>query len=278
MKERWSYIKEALKEPINIWSMAACAAVSALTQDPTALAVGAVLEVGYIALVPASSFYRRVVERREMKRLNEQRDRMREELIKTFDPREREAVEYLRWMRNQICSNYKKFTRAKDVPSQIDANLQTMWESFVDLLDMYRRRKNHLHTINRQVIQNQIMQIERQLQQCDESTRHLLARNLDILRQRLKTYEDIERSVKRVEAQLQSIENFFGLVNDQVVTMPTPESLSSLDFDSLLSSIEMTKEILEETSPMMGTFDAMDRNLASETPEFRPPLRQTIQR
>jgi hypothetical protein len=275
MKEKLNYIKEALKEPLNIWSMVGFTAAAAYTQSLIPLAMGTAIEVGYLAVVPASSFYRRIVERREMRRLKDQRDRQREELIKTFDPREREAVEYLRWMKNQIGSNYKKFTHAKEVPPHIEQNLQTMWESFVDLLDMYRRRKNHLHTVNRQVIQNQIMQIERQLQQCDEPTRLLLARNLDILRQRLKTFDDIERSVKRVEAQLQSIENFFGLVNDQVVTMPTPEHISSLDFDSLLSGIEMTKELLEETTPMMSSFDpSLERN--SATPEYRPPMSQSV--
>ncbi len=277
MGSKLNYIKEALKEPINIWSMVAFTALGVYTQDITPLAMGAVVEVGYLAIVPASSFYRRIVEGRERKKLSEQRDRLREEMIKSFDPREREAVEYLRWMHRQICSNYKKFTRSKDVPLQIDSNLQTMWESFVDLLDMYRRRKNHMHTINKQVVQNQIMQIERQLLSCDESTRQLLERNLDILRQRLKTFDDIEKSVKRVEAQLQSIENFFGLVNDQVVTMPTPENISSIDFDSLLSSIEMTKAILEETSPMVGALGTVDRSLKENvSPEMRPQYRQPI--
>jgi hypothetical protein len=278
MKEKLNYIKEALKEPLNIWSMVGFTAVAAYSQHWMPLAMGTALELSYLALVPASTFYRRIVQHREMRRLREQRDRMREDQIKTFDPREREAVEYLRWMKSQICSNYKKFTRAKEVPQQIEQNLQVMWESFVDLLDMYRRRKNHLHTINRQVIQNQIMQTERQLQQCDQPTRNLLERNLDILRQRLKTFDDIERSVKRVEAQLQSIENFFGLVNDQVVTMPTPEHISSLDFDSLLSSIEITKEILEETIPMVGSLESMERNMEGPAPEteYRPPVRQSI--
>ena len=74
----------------------------------------------------------------------------------------------------------------------------------------------------------------------------------------------------RVEAQLQSIESFFGLVNDQVITMPTPEHMSSLDFESLLSSIELTKEILDETAPIMNQLDAADRSSQAS----RPPLAQ----
>jgi hypothetical protein len=77
--------------------------------------------------------------------------------------------------------------------------------------------------------------------------------------------------MKRVEAQLQSIESFFQLVNDEVMTMQSPEQITSLDFDSLLSSIELTKEILEETTPMMNQIDAADR--MSQTPT-RPPIAQ----
>jgi hypothetical protein len=93
-------------------------------------------------------------------------------------------------------------------------------------------------------------------------------RNVEILKRRLNTFDDIERSVKRVEAQLQMIENFFGLVNDQVVTMPTPEHISSLDFDALLSSIEVTKDMLQQTAPVMGQFDSMSREAA----QIRPSL------
>lgn len=263
MKAKLDYIKEALKEPLNIWSMVGFTAAAAYTQSPIPLLMGAALEVGYVAIVPASNLYRRLVEMREMRRLREQREHQREDIIKAFEPREREAVEYLRWLKNQIGSNYKKFTHAKEVPAHIEANLQKMWEAFVDLLDMYRRRKNHLHTINRQSIQNQIIQIEQQMRMADAPTRQLQERNLEILRQRLKTVDDIERGVKRVEAQLQSIENFFGLVNDQVVTMPTPESLATLDFDALLSGIELTKEFLEETSPMAALDASFERANAS---------------
>ena len=130
-----------------------------------------------------------------------------------------------------------------------------------DLLDTYRRRKNHMRSINRQTIQNQIQQTERAVATApDDDTRRLYQTNLEFLQKRMKTYDDMERSMKRVEAQLQSIESFFGLVNDQVVTMPTPEHISSLDFESLLSSIELTKEILDETAPIMSQLDVADRS------------------
>ena len=273
MEFKLSYIKEALKEPINIGGLllaCAAAAYSATTGfiDPTFVLAGALIAEGvYLATVPASSMYRRVVDRRSRRLLDEYRRKQRMELIKTFDPREREAVEYLSWMKNQIASNYKKFTRLSDEPPQL-RELESTWEAFVDLLDEYRRRKNHLRSINRQAVENQLRQAERTAQYTDPATRPLHEKNVEILRRRLQTFDDIERSVKRVEAQLQMIENFFGLVNDQVVTMPTPEHILSLDFDSLLSSIELTKEILQQTAPIMGQLDSLNR----EANQLRPSL------
>ena len=273
MEFRISYFKEALKEPINIGGLllsAAAAAYSATTGfiEPTLVLAGAlVMEGVYLATVPASTFYRRIVDRRSRHLLEEHRRKQRLELIKSFDPREREAVEYLSWMKNQIASNYKKFARLSEEPPQL-RELESTWEAFVDLLDEYRRRKNHLRTINRQTVENQLRQAERTAQFSDAATRPLHEKNVEILRRRLQTFDDIERSVKRVEAQLQMIENFFGLVNDQVVTMPTPEHILSLDFDSLLSSIELTKEILQQTAPIMGQLDSLSR----ESSQLRPSL------
>jgi hypothetical protein len=284
MAEQVSYVKEAIKEPLNIWAIVlfVAMAVFAVTAAPDfaflqwlawwgPLAAGAAAEALYLTTVPNTPGYRRLVDQRTRRRALAERNRRREDLVKTFDPREREAVEYLRWMKNQIYQNYKKFTGVSEVPERIET-LDVYWESYVDLLDTYRRRKNHMRSINRQTIQNQIQQAERAIATApDNDTRRLYQTNLEFLQKRMKTYEDIERSMKRVEAQLQSIESFFGLVNDQVITMPTPEHISSLDFESLLSSIELTKEILDETAPIMNQLDLSER---TSSQPGRPPLAQ----
>jgi hypothetical protein len=71
--------------------------------------------------------------------------------------------------------------------------------------------------------------------------------------------DDIERSVKLVEAQLQSIENFFGYLNDEIVSITTPEKFSLLDFRQLSDSIAMTKQMLEETAESVGALDSYNR-------------------
>jgi hypothetical protein len=255
------YVKEAFKEPLNFWGMAGFAVASAFFWDVTPLLLGLGAEGVYLAVVPVSPFYRRYIERREKQRQHKLREAQREACIKAFDPREREAVEYLRWMKNQIYSNYRKFTNSKDIPH----NLQTLdqrWEDFVDLLDVYRRRKHHLRSINRQSVQNQLKQAEHAVQTAtDDRQKRIQQANAEILRRRVAAFNDLERSVRLVEGQLQSIENFFGLVNDQVVTLPTPERVSALHFEELSDSIAMTRQMLEETADTFGMLDNQSREL-----------------
>jgi len=257
------YLREAFKEPINFWGMAGFAVAAAYVQDVTPLVAALATETLYLATVPASSMYRRLVDRREKQRLLKLREQQREAQIKLFDPREREAVEYLRWMKNQIYSNYKKFTGTKQIPHNIQS-LDQRWEDFVDLLDVYRRRKHHLRSINRQAVQNQLVQAERSVEMArDDREKRIQQANVEILKRRVAAFNDIERSVKLVEGQLQSIENFFGLVNDQVVTLPTPERVSSLDFEQLSDSIAMTKQMLEETSDTFAALDSHNRDIGN---------------
>src|SRR5205809_7446944 len=255
------YLKEAFKEPINFWGMAGFAVAAAYVQDVTPLVAALAAETLYLATVPATSIYRRLVDRREKQRLLKLRDQQREASIKGFDPREREAVEYLRWMKNQIYSNYKKFTGTKQIPSNIES-LDQRWEDFVDLLDVYRRRKHHLRSINRQAVQNQLKQAEHAIQNStDDRAKRVQQANAEILKRRVAAFNDLERSVRLVEGQLQSIENFFGLVNDQVVTLPTPERVSALHFEELNDSIAMTRQMLEETADTYGMLDNQHREL-----------------
>src|SRR2546422_1631880 len=179
------YLKEAFKEPINFWGLAGFAIVAAYFQDLTPLMAGMATEALYLAVVPATPFYRRLVERRDKERARKLRDAQREAVIKGFDPREREAVEYLRWMKNQIYSNYKKFTTSKQVPSNIQS-LDQRWEDFVDLLDVYRRRKHHLRSTNRQAVQNQLKQADHQIQTpTDDPQKRIQQANAEILKRRI---------------------------------------------------------------------------------------------
>ena len=81
------YVKEAFKEPINFWGIAGFAIGAAFFQDVTPLLLALGSEAVYLAVIPASPIYRRLVERREKERARKLREAQREAVIKGFDPR-----------------------------------------------------------------------------------------------------------------------------------------------------------------------------------------------
>jgi hypothetical protein len=258
-----SYMKEAIKEPYNFWGLAGFAIAAAYSGSVIPLLLAIIAEAIYIVVLPNLPSYRQMVVRRHNDRLKELHRSSREKLIKSFTPREREAVEYLRWLKDKIQDNYKKFTSARELPSNL-TTLDQRWEDFVDLLDVYRRRKQHLKSINRQAVHNQLSQAYRAAENAgDEKTRRIQQTNVEILKRRIASFDEIERSVKLVEGQLQSIENFFSYLNDEIVTMSTPEKFSLLDFEQLSDSIAMTKQMLDATADEVGQLDAYNRTMGN---------------
>ena len=258
-----SYAKEAVKEPANFWGLAGFAVAAAYTGSVIPLLIALICEMVYLLVVPNLPSYRQLVQNRERDRIKALSKATREKLIKSFTPREREAVEYLRWLKEKIQDNYKKFAGARQLPTNL-RTLDQRWEDFVDLLDVYRRRKQHLKSINRQAVHNQLSQAFRAAETAgDEKTKRIQQTNVEILKRRIASFEEIERSVKLVEGQLQSIENFFSYLNDEIVTMSTPEKFSLLDFEQLSDSIAMTKQMLDATADSVGQLDSYNREMGN---------------
>ena len=97
----------------------------------------------------------------------------------------------------------------------------------------------------------------------DEKTKRIQQTNVEILKRRVASFDEIERSVKLVEGQLQSIENFFSYLNDEIVTISTPEKFSLLDFEQLSDSIAMTKQMLDATADEVGALDSYNREMGN---------------
>jgi len=258
-----SYARAAIKEPVNFWGLAGFLVAAAYTGSVIPLLIALVCEAVYLVVVPLMPSYRQMVNRREKERLLAAHVAGREKLIKSFTPREREAVEYLRWVATKIQDDYKTFAGARELPGNLKA-LDQRWEDFVDLLDVYRRRKQHLKSINRTAVHNQLSQAFRAMEaSTDEKTKRIQQTNVEILKRRVASFDEIERSVKLVEGQLQSIENFFEYLKGEIVTISTPEKFSLLDFEQLSDSIAMTKQMLDATADEVGALDSYNREMGN---------------
>jgi len=108
------YIKEALKEPANLWALGGFAVAAIATQSPIPLILGLVAEVTYLLTVPAMPWFRARVNARLLKSASETRRSSRERVILLFTSKEREAVEYLKWQKELILSTEQNLNATID--------------------------------------------------------------------------------------------------------------------------------------------------------------------
>ena len=106
-----SYAKAAIKEPVNFWGLAGFLVAAAYTGSVIPLLIALVCEAIYLVVVPIMPSYRQLVNRREKERLLAAHIASRDKLIKSFTPREREAVEYLRWVADKNSGRLQKIHR-----------------------------------------------------------------------------------------------------------------------------------------------------------------------
>ena len=256
-------LRTAALEPANLVGIAGFVAAAAITQSIFPLIAALVCEAAYLLIFARMPWYRRRAEART--RLASARKLLpgRNETIAGFTKKEREAVESLRWQMQRIQENYLKFTGAKVLPTNL-ISLEKRWEDFVDLLDVYRRRKQHLQSVAKEQLSDRLTELEREHgTTADEKIRRILETDIEITKKRLASFEALEQSVRQVESELESIENFFGYLNGEILSMSTPEKFSSLDFEHLSDSIALTKQMIDETSEVVGQLDALERRAQS---------------
>ena len=90
------YLKEAIKEPYNFWGLAGFAIAAACSGSVIPLLLALIAEAIYLVIVPNLPLYRQMVVRRQNDRMKELHRATREKLIKSFTPREREVLFWVR--------------------------------------------------------------------------------------------------------------------------------------------------------------------------------------
>src|SRR5262249_57229314 len=113
MPEQVSYVKEAFKEPLNIWALVICVALSVFAATAASdfgvlawlaywmpLVLGGAGEVLYLSTLPNTAQYRRTVDERMRRKQLAGMDRNRRGVSNPFGSPEHEAVVDLYWLQN----------------------------------------------------------------------------------------------------------------------------------------------------------------------------------
>jgi hypothetical protein len=78
-----------------------------------------------------------------------------------------------------------------------------------------------------------------------DKRRAVAQKNLDVLEQRRKRFDELRQRVQTARGQMDLMENTFKLLADEIVTMSAPEALGAR-LDDLRIGVEAIREVADE--------------------------------
>ena len=128
--------------------------------------------------------------------------------------------------------------------------LDQLVDSFVDLASTSSRYRDYLEREDVDEVERLSRGYEKEAESGNESTADLAKKNLKIVMARLERLREIKHFTERAGGQLDLIENSFGLLADQIVSMRSPDELSG-QLDELIHGVDAVRETAREADRLL---------------------------
>jgi hypothetical protein len=131
------------------------------------------------------------------------------------------------------------------------AKLDKLVDSFIDLASTSSRYREYLDKEDVAEIERLSRGYEKEAQGAG-SAAELAKKNLQIVMARLERLREIKEFCDRASGQLDLIENSFGLLADQIVSMRSPAELSG-QLDELIDGVDAVRQTAREADRLLAT-------------------------
>ena len=246
------YVKAALKWQYNWIGLAGAAAFAVVSGSGLPIVLAAGVELMYVALVPQSSRFRRLVRSWKFaadKRAHEQR---LSAIFHELPPELRTRYSQVDEVARTIRVNYGKLSSTSQMfVGQIDQKLNGLLDGYVRLLHAGHSQRDHLQLANPGDIQREIDALEKALPKETPRVQEINRKRIEILRKRVEKFAKIRENRKVIDAQCAAIEDVLHLIRDQSVTMRDPEEVSH-QLDHLVQDVENTESTVREVEAIFG--------------------------
>lgn len=131
------------------------------------------------------------------------------------------------------------------VRNELD-KLDSLVTSFIDLAVTASRYREYLDREDIEEVERLARGYEREVESSEGHVQELARKNLAIVMSRLERLREIKEFTVRAAAQLELIENSFGLLADQIVSMRSPGELSH-QLDELMDGVDAVRQTARES-------------------------------
>jgi DNA repair exonuclease SbcCD ATPase subunit len=263
----WEGVKEAFLEKGNVAVLAGASLPLLISNGgplSTAyvaglLAVGAA-EVCWLMWAPFLPAYQQRLRVKRHRRIQAEKERDRKRVVSDLTPELGTRYQEVRRLYDDIRQGARDSgSVANDLLAEELDKLDALLDAFLRLLCTWLRYRRYLNRTDENAIVKDIAHLRGKLERTgDSDTQRIIRQNLDILEKRLERIEAIQKGYLNLQAQLEVIEDTFHLINDQMVSLRTPDALG-IDLNQIVSGVEMTEAVLQETNALIA-----DQYMAAE--------------
>ena len=241
-----NYLKEAFKWQYNVIGLVGAAAFALVsgTALPILLAAGA--EMMYLAVVPQSSAFRRLVRSWKYEADKKAHDAKVRQMQIQLTPMVRDRYGKLQQMCQMIRGNYARLSSTSQIfVDQMSDRLDGLLHSFLRLSNAGIMYTDHLQRANPRVIDKDIEGLERDLAKQPAKVQEINKKRIEILKKRQERFRKIVDDLQVITVQVEAIEDVLELIRDQSVTLSDPQMVAER-LDGLIADVENTEATVRE--------------------------------
>jgi uncharacterized protein YukE len=262
------FVKAALRWQYNWIGLAGAAAFALVSGTGLPLVLAAGVELIYLAVVPQSSRFRRLVRSWQYAEEKRKHEWSLNALFQELPPEMRLRYADVDKVCQSIRQNYGRLSSTSQMfAQQMEDRLQGLAQSFLRLLFAAFQYRQYLHSTDPRAIKKDLDSLQAALASDPAKVQEINRKRIEILTKRLEKYGKAQENCKVVDAQCAAIEEVLQLIRDQSATLRDPQQLSD-QLDSLVKDVDQTEQTVREVESI---FDATELNVPlAPVPDEQP--------
>ncbi len=255
------YTRYAFLNPYNLSLLAGAGVAAAATGQWWIGVCAAAAEGIWMLFAPDSKVLRKLwfdkvwddsVKAAEEERLNKKYDQLGQgDQVRALALREQKARIF------QLAAENPSLT--VDLMKEELSRIDRLLEDFLDLGVMCGRCEAHLRSFDLQTLDASLQAYRAQVEyhKPGDKRRGVAEKNLEVLTQRRKRYEDLLHSLETARGQMDLMENTFRLLADEIVTMADPSELGAR-LEDLRVGVAAIRETTQETDDAYADLEEIE--------------------
>jgi hypothetical protein len=240
------YVRAALKWQYNWIGLAGAAAFAVVSGTGLPLVLAAGVELMYVALVPQSSRFRRLVRSWRYAAEKKEHEKKLHDMYQDLPVEMRSRYQFVEQVAKGIRENYARLSATSQIfAQQMDDKLNGLLSGYVRLLYTAKLHHEYVQSLNPAQVKGEVVRLESAIAKEPPKVQEINAKRIEILRKRLTKFEKITENREVIDAQCSAIEDVLQLIRDQSVTMRDPQEVSA-QLDNLVQDVEQTEQSVKD--------------------------------